>query len=45
MEEGLTDEELKDIVKELNIDKIRKDVFHLYGIKVKLDTQLSLRKI
>ena len=41
----LSEATLKDIVKELDIEVIRREVFKLFEISFGLDTQLSLRKI
>ncbi len=41
----LNEQQLKEVVRMLDIEKIRIDVFDLYEINPGLDTQLSLRKI
>jgi hypothetical protein len=40
----LSEVELKDVVGELDLETIRKEVFSLFDINPGLDTQLSLRK-
>jgi hypothetical protein len=39
------EDDIKDLVKELEIETISKDVFKLYDVKIGLDTKLSLRKV
>ena len=39
------EEDIQDLIKELDIEAIRKEVFILYDIKYGLDTQLALRKV
>jgi len=39
------EEDIQDMIKELDIEAVRKEVFHLYDIKYGLDTQLALRKV
>jgi hypothetical protein len=41
----LSETELKDVVGELDLESIRKEVFNLFDINFGLDTQLSLRKV
>jgi len=41
----LNEDELKDIVRQLDIEAVRQDVFLLFDINPGLDTQLSLKKI
>ena len=42
---AIGDEELTNLIKDLDIDSINKDVFRLYDINFGLDTTLALRKI
>eukprot|EP00347_Sterkiella_histriomuscorum_P000676 403374927 len=42
---NLTENDLRECVKDLDIETVRKEVFQLYEIDIGLDTQLSLRKI
>ena len=39
------EEDIQEMIKELDIESIRKEVFTLYDIKYGLDTQLALRKV
>ena len=39
------EEDIQDLIKELDIEAIRKEVFNLYDVKYGLDTQLALRKV
>ncbi len=41
----LGDEDIKDFVKELDLETLNKDVFKLFDIKIGLDTKLQLRKV
>ena len=41
----LNDDDVKDFIKELDIEAISKDVFRLFDVKTGLDTKLSLRKV
>ena len=38
-------EDLDELVKELDVEAIRREVFNLYNVKFGLDTQLALRKM
>ena len=39
------EDDIQDMIKELDIEAVRKEVFNLYDIKYGLDTQLALRKV
>lgn len=39
------EEDLQDLINELDIEAIRREVFSLYDIRFGLDTQLALRKV
>jgi hypothetical protein len=41
----LNDDDVKDFIKELDVEAISKDVFRLFDVKTGLDTKLSLRKV
>jgi hypothetical protein len=41
----LNDDDIKDFIKELDVEAISKEVFTLFDVKVGLDTKLSLRKV
>lgn len=41
----LGDDEIKDFIKELDVEAISKEVFRLFDVKIGLDTKLSLRKV
>lgn len=41
----LGDEDIKDFIKELDVEAISRDVFRLFDVKTGLDTKLSLRKV
>lgn len=41
----LGDDEIKDFIKELDVEAISKEVFRLFEVKIGLDTKLSLRKV
>ena len=42
---AISDDELTNLIKELDIDGINRDVFNLYYINYGLDTTLALRKV
>ena len=42
---ALGEDELTNLIKDLDIDGINRDVFRLYDINFGLDTTLALRKI
>lgn len=39
------DDDIKDFVKELDVEAISKEVFKIFDVKIGLDTKLSLRKV
>ena len=41
----IEEDEMENLIKELDIDAIRENVFNLYEINYGIDTQLSLRKV
>ena len=44
-ENNLTEDELKDLVMDMDVENVRVDVFKLYEVNPGLDAQLSLRKL